>query len=189
VLFVIGLGAMGWQAQPESKKVEASKKTDAAPQLAFLVDYTGFGPKESGLISMGWDDGVVVFAARSDEPGKRLQTGTITPEQLKRVMDDLKGVGFFEEHPAQSLTPDQSYVTIEATMGKESAWRLWDEWLVPGYEASVSADAKFYAFVKMWRLSRTVLEFAVPKEFKDLSKDAEAKKRFDAAVGARKVSR
>ena len=85
--------------RPESttSKPDPKAKASADPHVVFYLHYTGFGKRPIGLLVAAWDDGVIVFASNPDEPGKDLQTGTITTDQLKHTLDEIKGAGFFDE--------------------------------------------------------------------------------------------
>jgi hypothetical protein len=184
------VAAAGWSpSQPGSGAPRPPDPSKSGAQVVFHVHYDGFGGKPTGLVAAGWDDGLIIFALNPDKPGKDLQAGMITPEQLKHTLEELRSAGFFEEQADQGWGPDMSHTTLTATIDGKEATYHWTEWLSRTWGAHVGADPKFYRFAKMWAISRTALAFASPTDYQPLAKDARAKKRFDVAIATLKWQR
>src|SRR6185295_5843258 len=123
-----------------------------------------------------------VFAPDLAKPGRDLQTGSITEDQLARALDQLKSDGFFAAHKEPGLAPDMSHVIISARRENTAATHRWSENLIPKWSANVNATVEFKEFARMWALTRTDLAFALPEQAVPLAQDKDVKKRFDSVV-------
>ena len=79
------------------------------------------------------------------------------------MLASIRKAGFWEEHKGD-LVPDAGYSIITVRDGTRTASHRWHERLLPGFGSDLNTDAKYRAFVRMWKKTSGAIESLAPVE-------------------------
>ena len=127
---------------------------------------------KSGLVLAVWEDGAMLFAASSAEPGERLLVGRAERADVAAMLEAISKAGFIEEKREHHAVPDSASTTIMARTGGKKSLHTWHGCLLPGFGGDINTDGDYRRFVRMWKGTLGAIEGLPPVEVHRLEEKA-----------------
>ncbi|MBW7906537.1 MAG: hypothetical protein LC135_16160 [Phycisphaerae bacterium] len=115
----------------------------------------------AGLELAVWPDGVFMAAADRLTPGQRLVSGALDAADLAAALAGVRAAGFFGSWRSIAVA-DANATTIYVRDSQGERSLTWTEDLVPGVGGDLNRDARYRAFVRMWRRARAAIDGLSP---------------------------
>jgi hypothetical protein len=160
--FCVGIALLGVLSPPSARAEPSTNR----PFLAIWRDAERVaGQSQPPYLRIAiWEDGRVVYAARTNRWNHDLQEGRISQETLATLKKDLAATGIFDLEGTCYLVIDAPVDCVMVDLGARQQMLFWDEVEKPGYGININPQPHHLSFIRCWKKVNELALAAIPAQ-------------------------